>query len=122
MIRMSLVLACLCAAPLVAACSQGQSGIRVTNEAPATKPVTGNGTRREPVFYNGKTYQLDFVPIDGGHFAMAVNGMGKGQQKDAVAVATSSLRYFKCPDGQTGVLTNAPSYVEKQWRMSARCG
>jgi hypothetical protein len=94
----------------------------VTNTPKATEAVPKATSRREPIFYNGKTYQLDFAPLDGGKFAMAVNGMTEKQQKDAVAVATSSLRYFKCPDGQNGVLTNAPSYVDAQWRMTARCG
>lgn len=105
---------------LLSGCSNNNSAIRVTNDTPALK--TASGSRREPVFYNGKTYQLDFAPLDSGRFAMAVNGMGKAQQKDAVAVATSSLRYFKCPDGQTGLLTNNPRYVDNQWRMTARCG
>lgn len=104
---------------LLSGCSKDNSAIRVTNDTPALE--TAGNSRREPVFYNGKTYQLDFAPLDGGRFAMAVNGMGKGQQKDAVAVATSSLRYFKCPDGQIGVLTNNPSYMDNQWRMTVRC-
>jgi len=104
---------------VLSGCSSDKPGIRVTNDSAGA--VSSNTSRREPIFYNGKTYQLDFAPLDGGRFAMAVNGMGKGQQKDAVAVATSSLRYFKCPDGQNGVLTDSPQYVDNQWRMTARC-
>jgi hypothetical protein len=104
---------------LLSGCSSDKTGIRVTNDSAAASSATGS--RREPIFYNGKTYQLDFAPLDGGSFAMAVSGMGKGQQKDAVAVATSSLRCFKCPDGQNGTLTDQPEYVDSQWRMTARC-
>jgi hypothetical protein len=104
---------------VLSGCSSDKTGIRVTNDSTAASSSTES--RREPIFYNGKTYQLDFSPLDSGSFAMAVNGMGKGQQKDAVAVATSSLRYFKCPDGQNGVLTDSPRYEENQWRMTARC-
>ncbi len=53
---------------------------------------------------------------------MAVSGMTPKQQKDAIAVATSSLAYFACPDGQRGKLTQNPVYAESKWRMKARCG
>jgi hypothetical protein len=108
-------------AGFIAGCSQGGNGVRVTNDS-AAAAVPSENSRREPIFYNGKTYQLEFAAVDAGRFAMTVNGMSQGQQKDAVAVATSSLRYFKCPDGQNGVLTDKPRYVDKQWRMTARCG
>jgi hypothetical protein len=108
------------AAGFIAGCSQGSNGVRVTNDSVAAA-VPSENSRSEPIFYNGKTYQLDFAPVGAGRFAMAVNGMGQSQQKDAVAVATSSLRYFKCPDGQNGVLTDKPKYIDRQWRMTARC-
>ena len=78
--------------------------------------------RSEPIFYNGKTYHLDFAPKGPGLFEMAVSGMGPSQQKDAVAVATSSLGYFACPDGQKGQLQANPAYAGAKWRMQARCG
>ena len=55
-------------------------------------------------------------------FDMAVSGMSAKQKKDAVAVATSSLGYFACPDGQKGRLQNDPAYAEAKWRMQAKCG
>jgi hypothetical protein len=51
-----------------------------------------------------------------------VSGMGPKQQKDAVAVATSSLGYFACPDGQKGQLTGTPRYEGSVWKLAARCG
>jgi hypothetical protein len=104
---------------VLSGCSSDKGTIRVTNDSAAAG--SSANSRREPIFYNGKTYQLDFAPLEGGRFAMAVNGMSKSQQKDAVAVATSSLRYFKCPDGQNGTLTDQPQYIDNQWRMTARC-
>jgi hypothetical protein len=73
------------------------------------------------VFYNGKTYQLHFSPAGPGTYAMTVSGMSAKQQKDAEAVATSSLRYFACKEGNTGKLTNKPSYENSIWRLTARC-
>jgi hypothetical protein len=79
-------------------------------------------SRSESIFYNGRTYQLDYSYLEGqGVFDMRVSGMGPKQQKDAVAVATSSLRYFACPEGQTGTLRGQPTYDAGQWKMQARC-
>lgn len=103
---------------VLAACSQ--SDVRVTHDKPAPQVVMT--PRSEPIFYNGKTYHLDFAPKGQGLFEMAVSGMGPAQQKDAVAVATSSLGYFACPDGQKGQLQANPSYSGGKWRMQARCG
>jgi hypothetical protein len=99
----------------LAACSPKpkQAEIEPTPQLPAK--------RSEPIFYNGKTYQLDYVRNDVGAYAMSVGGMTAKQQFDATAVATSSLRYFACPDGQTGTLTDQPSYVSGKWKMTAIC-
>ena len=102
----------------LAACSQ--SDVRVTRDKPAPQAVMT--PRSEPIFYNGKTYHLDFAPKGPGLFEMAVSGMGPSQQKDAVAVATSSLGYFACPEGQKGKLQANPTYSGGKWRMQARCG
>jgi hypothetical protein len=110
-------LALAAALVLLTAC-QSDNGARITSSAPAA-----TGARSEPVFYNGKTYQMSFNSTKGsGLYDMTVAGMGPGQKKDAVAVATSSLGYFACPDGQRGQLASEPSYVGSTWRMQARCG
>jgi hypothetical protein len=85
---------------VLAACTSQDSGVRVTAQAPvkpAPKAPAVPQTRTEPIFYNGKTYQLHF------------------------SHATSSLRYFACKDGSTGKLTTKPSYQNNIWRMTARC-
>ena len=94
------------------------STVRITNE----KPAVQTAPRSEPIFYNGRTYQLDFRSGGAGIFDMAVSGMGPKQRKDAVAVATSSLGYYACPDGQRGRLQNEPAYANAKWRMQAKCG
>ena len=93
--------------------------VRITRDKPAAPAVAA---RSEPIFYNGKTYRLEFSPATGGFYNMAVSGMGPKQQKDAVAVATSSLAYFACPDGQRGTLLGNPAYADAKWRMQAKCG
>lgn len=116
-ISRQVILAAVLAASL-AGCKTS-STVRITNEKPAPQQAAA---RSEPIFYNGKTYRLDFAPRGGGAYDMTVSGMSAGQQKDAVAVATSSLSYFACPDGQKGQLQNSPAYANAKWRMQARCG
>jgi hypothetical protein len=111
-----LALACCCAA-LLAGCKEA-SKVRISSETP--QPVMA--PRSEPIFYNGKTYHLDFAPSGSGVYDMAVSGMGPKQKKDAVNVATSSLSYFACPDGHRGKLHTEPAYADAKWRMQAKCG
>jgi hypothetical protein len=110
---------------MLAACTSQESAVRVTTQAPVKPVVKATPavpqTRTEPVFYNGKTYQLHFSPAGPGAYAMTVSGMSAKQAKDAEAVATSSLRYFACKEGHTGKLIDKPSYNSSVWRMSARC-
>lgn len=109
------------AAVILTGCKTG-SNVRITNDKPAAAPVQ-TASRSEPIFYNGKMYRLDFSSRgNSGLFDMAVSGMSPRQRNDAVAVATSSLGYFACPDGQKGRLHNEPAYKEAKWRMQARCG
>jgi len=113
------LIAAVIALPL-AACNNEANGVRISAEKSAATDIAR--PRSEPIFYNGKTYQLDFAPLGGGAFAMAVGGMTVKQEKDAVAVATSSLRYFACPEGKTGKLTDKPAYAAGAWKMRAHCG
>lgn len=108
---------------LLMACTNQNSGVRVSRDAPpkpAPAPVVK--ARTEPIFYNGKTYTLSFSPSSSGGYAVSVRGMSGSQQKDATNVATSAIRYFACPDGKTGKLVEKPRYAENVWRMTARCG
>ncbi|MFO1132687.1 MAG: hypothetical protein U1E16_11860 [Hyphomicrobiales bacterium] len=113
--RLGLILAMMLG---LSACSQPD--VRVTRDKPSSQVVMT--PRSEPIFYNGKTYRLDFAPKGPNLFEMSVGGMGPTQQKDAVAVATSSLGYFACPDGQKGKLQANPAYSGGKWRMQAKCG
>jgi hypothetical protein len=120
--RFALAFAVLLAASL-GACSRDPVRIENTKPAeppPKPTPAPAAKLRKEPIFYNGKTYQLSFGEGKG-NTVMRVAGMTAKQQKDAEAVATSSLRYFKCKDGQGSKLTSGPRYIESVWEMTARC-
>lgn len=107
----------------LSACSQKDNGVQISTEKPAAKNTTPKPvSRSEPVFYNGKTYRVNLTPGNNGLYNVAVRGMTGAQQKDAIAVATSSVRYFGCPDGKTGRLNDTPVFNDGSWKMSARCG
>ncbi len=106
----------------VAGCSQSSSGVRITQGLPQASPaIVQAAPKSEPVFYNGKVYQINFAPDPSGGYAMAVSGMSAAQQKDAVAVSTSSLRQFACKEKQNGKLLTQPIYSDSKWRMTAHC-
>jgi hypothetical protein len=110
------------AAAVLTACAE-KSKVAVTNQAATVQTKS----RSEPIFYNGKNYLLRYDYNDGANvFDMKVSGqtaaMGAGQQKDAVAIATSSLGYFACPDGQSGRLMGEPKFSGGTWALQARCG
>jgi len=88
-----------------------------------TSQTVQTNSRSEPIFYNGKTYQLDYTYAGGqGAFDMKVSGLGPKQQQDAVNITTSSLAYFACPDGQRGKIIGSPTYVDDKWTIQAKCG
>ena len=108
----------ICAFALLAGCTTGS---KVTFNRGTAAVQTAS--RSEPIFYNGKTYQLDYNYLEGqGAFDMKVSGLSPKQQQDAVNIATSGLSYFACPDGQRGKLMGMPVYVGKKWTAYAKCG
>ncbi len=112
----------ICSAIALTACAK-KPDVDIVNKPDVAAPKAIAKSRSEPIFYNGKTYQLDFGPTaSSGIYALSVAGMSPKQQKDAVAVATSSLGYYACPEGQRGQLTNKPAYAENKWAMTAKCG
>ena len=104
---------------LLVACSHDPSGVRITQKQASV--IIQAPARSEPVFYNGKTYQVNFAPASSGGYDMSVSGMNAGQQKDAVAVTTSSLRQFACKGKESGKLLNEPNFVSGLWRMTVHC-
>ena len=112
----------ICAAVSLAACQGDPKGVRISTEKTTpTQSLAVAKARSEPIFYNGKTYRLNFAPAESGAYDMAVGGMSEKQKADAVAVATSSLRYFACAEGKTGKLLNTPAYTSGDWKMRAHC-
>jgi hypothetical protein len=116
--RISVLNVAIASALLVlTACSEKKNTVKITADEPVETPAK----RSEPIFYNGKTYRLSYSRLGDGSYDMSVAGMTAKQQKDATAVATSSLRYFACKDSQQSQLVSGPSFAQGTWRMNAKC-
>ena len=103
----------------LAACSQDPAGVRLTHDGqPTTRPAIA--AKVEPVFYNGKTYQVALTPVSDGSTSISISGMSSAQAKDATGLATSSFHHFACKDSQKAVLT-PPAFDGANWRASAHC-
>ena len=103
----------------LAACSS-KPKVEVTRSAP---PEIQTKSRSEPIFYNGKTYQLDYsFNDDQNHFDMKVSGLGPANKQDAVNIATSALSYYSCPDARRGRLQGTPVFNGGKWNVKAMCG
>jgi hypothetical protein len=92
--------------------------VRLTNDTPRPAAVTA---KTEPVFYNGKTYQVSFVPSPDGSGTLAIAGMGAAQSKDASGLAVSAFHHFACKDTEQARLATTPSFDGVAWHASARC-
>jgi hypothetical protein len=108
---------------LLAACSKS-GNIDINSGGPRTVQTQ---SRSEPIFYNGKHYALNYAYNDATKaFDMKVSGttakMKPDSQKDAINIASSSLGYFACPDGQRGRLVGSPKFDGGVWALQARCG
>ena len=110
------VIACL----LPAACSQDPSGIRLVQEKQAEANAAVSA-KTEPVFYNGKTYQVSLVPAVDGFNSVKIAGMSAKQERDASGLATSALYHFACKDSQKAILQSAPVFVDGEWKTLGHC-
>jgi hypothetical protein len=117
------VLSVLGLAVLLAACSKA-GHVDINSGGPRTVQTQ---SRSEPIFYNGRHYALNYTYNDATRaFDMKVSGttaaMKPDSQRDAVNIASSSLGYFACPDGQRGRLVGSPKFNGGVWALQARCG
>jgi hypothetical protein len=93
--------------------------------------VTSGGSvqtksRSEPIFYNGQHYNVNYTYNETLRlFDMKVKGtsvtMTPSDRNTAAAIATSALRYFACPDSQSGRLIGQPQFSSAVWSMQAKC-
>ncbi len=118
------VLAVACVSVLMAACAKS-GNVDINSGGP--RKVQTQARSAEPIFYNGKHYELNYSYNDAMKaFDVKVSGtttpMKADSQKDATNIAFSSLGYFACPDGQKGRLVGSPKFKGGVWALQARCG
>jgi hypothetical protein len=104
------------------ACTQSPSAVRITQDEPAVKPQPTVKARSEPVFYNGKTYQVAMSPDASGNSTISISGMSDKQAKDASGLGTSAFQHFSCRESQRAHIVTQPSYADGTWNLAARCG
>jgi hypothetical protein len=105
---------------LVACTTESKVGVVTSAATVQTK------SRSEPIFYNGQHYNVDYSYNDRLKlFDMKVKGtsvtMTPKDGNTATAIATSALRYFACPDSQSGRLVGQPKFTSAAWSMQAKC-
>lgn len=101
----------------LAACSHEAAGVRLTKDVPSASVPAA---KVEPVFYNGKTYQVSLSPEVNGNTSVSITGMSAAQTRDAAGLANSSFHHFVCKDSQKAVVTT-PAFDGTSWRASAHC-
>ena len=99
-------------------CSQEPAGIRVVAEKPNVS--SGPTAKTEPVFYNGKTYQVSLAPVADGATRVSISGMSATQSRDADGLAKSSFHHFACKDTQKAVIIQ-PRFINALWVTTAHC-
>ena len=104
---------------VLTACSQEPAGIRVVSGEESAASVTKAKT--EPIFYNGKTYQVSVAPAPNGAATIQIAGMGPAQAKDASGLAISALHHFTCKDSQKALLDVAPVFDGNNWKTAGHC-
>lgn len=118
-------LACLGAVSLLVGCQQQPKNVNFVSH-----PAPQEGQRSEPVFFNGKNYQVDFayakalgvynVTVSGRHGRSL--GSQAGDQKIVEQLASSAVGHFACPGSQKGrIVPGSASHGKGKWNMQARC-
>lgn len=110
---------------MLAGCVQKQAPVTVL-----AAPIADGKERREPVFYNGKMYEMSYR-FDAGLAAYALTvdrkpGAMRANPENAAAaraIGTSSLSHFACPTKlRAQLLPNSLRHSGQGYMMLARCG
>jgi len=100
-----------------------ESKVKVTSR---TTPAVLTEARSEPIHYNGRNYRIAYAYDQPSKaFDVKVTGvdvaMRQSDQKHAVNITTSAVRYFSCPDPLSAHILGQPRFANGTWRLQARC-
>jgi hypothetical protein len=94
-----------------------------------SSPYESGVAHSEPVFYNGRHYQVGFAfNASANAYDMTVSGKGRalggeaGDRKIVESIATSTVRHFACSGGQKGyVVAGTTRHTGSAWSLQTRC-
>jgi hypothetical protein len=123
------IAAALAVSVCVVSCTSTRQPATVTASTPSIHQA---GKRMsEPVFYNGKHYDVSFTfnsALNAYDMTVAGDGGRKigstpGDQKIVEQIASSTVRHFACPTGQKGyILAGSSRYRDNgTWALQAAC-
>ena len=125
--RLKLIAVLGLTAVTVSACLSDRPKLASVNSSP---PQLEQGpARSEPLFYNGRTYQVQFRHV-GAEQVYAVNVSARGRVLGKTAadgrvmseVGRNAINHFACQDGQKAqVLDGSVQPGIAGWNMRARC-
>jgi hypothetical protein len=111
---------------MLAACASQKTSVMVVSS-----PYQSGQRHTEPVFYNGKHYEVSFTfNAVANVYDMTVSGsdgrpLGStgGDRKTVESIAASAVRHFACPERQKGhIVVNSTRHDGTAWQLQARCG
>ncbi|MFO1091193.1 MAG: hypothetical protein U1E46_16580 [Hyphomicrobiales bacterium] len=112
----------------VVSCTSSRQPADIRSGTPS--PYQPGKKQSEPVFYNGKHYDVSFTYNQTlNAYDMTVTGDGgrklgstPGDQQVVEQIASSTVRHFACPNGQKGyVLAGSSRYDSGAWALQATC-
>lgn len=125
--RVKLIAALGLTAVTVSACLSDRPKLATVNSSPPPTPQAP--ARSEPLFYNGRTYQVQFRLV-GTEQVYAVNVTARGSVLGKTAadrpvmfeVGRNAINHFVCQDGQQAqVLHGSVQPGIAGWNLRARC-
>lgn len=96
-----------------------------------SSPYADGVTHTEPVFYNGKHYDVSFrFNAHANAYEVTVAGKGgrplaagDGDRVIVEAIGTSTVRHFACATGhKSAVVPGTTRHAAGRWDMRTRCG
>lgn len=127
--RPGIALAAVCSVLLAAGCAAEKPRLAVpVNTNPS--PYASGKAHVEPLFYNGKTYQVRMQHVVAEQvFHVNVSAPGRtlgntpGDERIVSEVGRNAVNHFACPDGQRARLDpgSAKPAVNAGWDMRVRC-
>ncbi len=112
---------------LVSACAAEKPKLAVVNDNPS--PYAQGQTHTEPLYYNGRTYRVQFRHIiEQKVFDVNVSVPGRqlgstsGDARIVTEVGRNAVNHFACRSSQKAqIVPDSPAPANGGWNMQAKC-